>query len=66
MADTATSTRIDLARQYLALQQARNVDELVAMMADDVELIMPMLGTIDPDAGPAPEGAVPRAVQLIE
>lgn len=28
--------------------------------------IMPMLGVIDPDAGPAPEGAVPRAVQLIE
>jgi hypothetical protein len=46
MADTATSTRIDLARQYLALQQARKLDELVAMMADDVELIMPMLGTV--------------------
>jgi len=28
--------------------------------------MMPLLGTIDPDAGPAPEGAVPRAVQLIE
>lgn len=28
--------------------------------------IMPMLGSIDPNAGPAPEGAVPRAVQLIE
>lgn len=29
--------------------------------------ILPMLGVIDPDGGPAPEGgAVPRAVQLIE
>ena len=28
--------------------------------------IVPMLGVIDPGAGPAPEGAVPRAVQLIE
>lgn len=28
--------------------------------------IMPMLGVIDPGGGPAPQGAVPRAVQLIE
>lgn len=28
--------------------------------------IVPMLGTIDPDAGPVPEGAFPRAVQLVE
>ena len=29
--------------------------------------IVPMLGAIDPDAGPAPdEGAVPLAIQLVE
>ncbi|HEY5619877.1 MAG TPA: pilus assembly protein TadG-related protein [Vicinamibacterales bacterium] len=28
--------------------------------------ITPILGTIDPDAGPAPEGSFPRAVQLVE
>ena len=47
MADTVTTTsRADLARRYLAHQRERNVDELVAMMAGDVELIMPMLGTV--------------------
>ena len=28
--------------------------------------IVPILGTIDPNAGPAPEGTFPRAVQLVE
>ncbi len=46
MADTTTVSRTDLARQYISFQRKRNVDELVAMMADDVELIMPIVGTV--------------------
>ena len=46
MADTVTSTRIDLARQYLAFQQKRKLDQLLAMMADDIALTLPMVGPI--------------------
>ena len=47
MAETVTKiSRVQLARQYLAYQRERNVDELLAMMADDVELNMPVLGSI--------------------
>jgi hypothetical protein len=28
--------------------------------------ITPILGTIDPNAGPAPEGAFPRAIRLVQ
>jgi len=46
MADTATSARIDLAKQYLAFQQQRKIDDLLGLMADDVTLILPMVGTV--------------------
>ena len=45
MAETATSNRADLAKQYLAYQQAGKVDEVLAMLADDVVVSLPMVGT---------------------
>ncbi len=47
MADTATPvTRTALARTYLEHQRKRDVDAFLAMMADDVELEMPVVGTL--------------------
>ncbi len=46
MADTATVSRIELAQKYLAFQRKRNIDGVVAMMADDVELIVPVAGAV--------------------
>lgn len=46
MADAATSTRTDLARQYLAYQQDGKIDALLGLMADDIVLTLPMVGTM--------------------
>ncbi len=43
---TTTTSRLDIARQYLTYQQQRKIDELLALMADDVELNMPMAGAL--------------------
>lgn len=37
--------KTDVAKQYVAFQQARDFDGLVGLLADDVELDMPMAGT---------------------
>jgi hypothetical protein len=46
MADAATSTRLDLAHKYLSYQLEGKVDELLALMADDVVLNLPMFGKL--------------------
>jgi len=46
MAGTATVSRTELARKYLGFQRKRNVDGVVEMLADDVELIVPVAGTV--------------------
>jgi translation elongation factor EF-1beta len=43
MAETATASRVDLARQYLAFQRENKVDDLLTLMADDIVLSLPML-----------------------
>jgi hypothetical protein len=39
------ATKAELAKQYIALQRASKTDEMVAMLADDVEMTVPMQGT---------------------
>jgi hypothetical protein len=39
---TTTTSRADLARQYLGFQRENKLDELLALMADDVSLTLPM------------------------
>ena len=46
MAQAATSNRLDLAKQYLTFQQQRKIDDLLALVADDVTMILPMVGTV--------------------
>ncbi|MEX0786876.1 MAG: nuclear transport factor 2 family protein [Dehalococcoidia bacterium] len=41
------ASNTDLAKQYVAAQQARNFDELVTLLSDDVELNMPMVGKVE-------------------
>jgi hypothetical protein len=43
---TTATSRVDIARQYLQFQQQRKIDDLLALMSDDVELSMPMIGTL--------------------
>ncbi len=45
MADTAAATRTDLARRYLDYQRENKLDDLLALVADDVSLTLPMAGT---------------------
>jgi len=40
------ASRVELAKQYVAYQQARNFDGLLALLADDVVLNMPMVGSV--------------------
>ena len=47
MTDTATPmSRASLAQQYLAYQRKRDVDGFLAMMSDDVEMEVPVVGTL--------------------
>ena len=46
MAQAATSNKLDLAKQYLTFQQQRKIDDLLALVADDVTMILPMVGTV--------------------
>jgi hypothetical protein len=39
------ATKAELAKEYVALQRASKTDDMVAMLADDVEMIIPMQGT---------------------
>lgn len=41
------ASRIELVKQYMALQSEQNVDELLALVADDVIMSNPMTGTIN-------------------
>jgi hypothetical protein len=43
---TTTTSKVDIARQYLKYQQLRKIDDLLALMSDDVELSMPMAGAL--------------------
>ena len=43
---TTTTSQLDIARQYLKYQQLRKIDDLLALMSDDVELTMPMAGAL--------------------
>jgi len=45
MTDTATVTHAGLARRYLDLQRENKLDDLLALMADDVSFTLPMAGT---------------------
>ena len=40
------ATKTELAKQYVGFQQARDFDGLVALLADDVELSMPMADSV--------------------
>ncbi|OGO50787.1 MAG: hypothetical protein A2148_03660 [Chloroflexi bacterium RBG_16_68_14] len=40
------ASRVDLAKQYMDYQQERKLDEMLAMLADDVVMSNPMMGTI--------------------
>lgn len=40
------ATRIELAQQYMDYQREQKLDDLVAMLADDVTMSSPMSGTI--------------------
>ena len=40
------ASRADLTRQYMAYQQEQKLDEMLAMLADDVSMTNPMTGTI--------------------
>ena len=40
------ASRLEIAKQYLELQQERKTDEAVALLADDVVLTNPMTGAI--------------------
>jgi hypothetical protein len=40
------ATKTEIAQQYVEFQQARDFDGLVALLADDVELKMPMAGEV--------------------
>jgi len=39
------ASRVELARQYMDYQRERKIDEMVAMLADDVVMSNPMTGT---------------------
>jgi len=41
------ASRTELAKRYMALQQAQKFDDLIAMMSDDVMMTNPMTGTIN-------------------
>ena len=40
------ASRLEIAKQYLELQQERKIDEMLGMLADDVSMSSPMTGTI--------------------
>lgn len=40
------ASKVELARQYLDYQRERKLDEMLAMLADDVTMSNPMTGTI--------------------
>jgi len=40
------ATKTEVAKQYVEFQQARDFDGLVSLLADDVELSMPMAGSV--------------------
>ena len=40
------ATRIELTKQYMEYQRDQKIDELVAILADDVTMSSPMTGTI--------------------
>jgi hypothetical protein len=46
MADAATASRSDLAKKYLKFQAKRDVDGALTMMSPEVELIVPVVGTV--------------------
>jgi hypothetical protein len=48
MADTSTATmsRSDLVRAYLSFTRKRDVDGILGLMAEDVELVVPVIGTV--------------------
>jgi hypothetical protein len=46
MAETKTASRPELAQKYLRFQRKRDVDGYLGMMTDDVEMEMPMVGTV--------------------
>ena len=41
------ASRIELVKEYMAFQSEQNVDELLALVADDVTMSNPMTGTIN-------------------
>lgn len=41
------ASKIELAKQYMEYQQEQKIDELLAMLADDVTMSNPMTGTIN-------------------
>ena len=40
------ASRIDLAKQYMDYQREQKMDEMMDMMADDIEMTNPMTGTV--------------------
>jgi hypothetical protein len=44
---TTTTTRAGLASQYLALQREDKIDDMLALMAEDVSFVLPMAGATE-------------------